>query len=97
MATFITLVRFTARGVADFRKSPQRAEFFRTLAEEAGGRVKDVYWTLGAHDGVLIFEAPDEEAATALMLSLAASGNVTTQTLCAFDQAQFESIIAGTP
>ena len=39
-----------------------------------GVKVTDIYWTLGDHDGVLIFEAPDDETATTLLLHLAALG-----------------------
>src|SRR5262249_40887453 len=36
--------------------------------------VTNVFWTLGAYDGLLIFEAPDDETATALMLHLGKAG-----------------------
>ena len=45
-----------------------------------GVKVTDIYWTLGDHDGVLIFEAPDDETATTLLLHLGAVGNVHTTT-----------------
>ena len=53
-----------------------------------------LYWTLGQHDVVSIIEAEDDEAATALSLSLAALGNVRTQTMRAFDAAAFGRILA---
>ena len=93
MATFVVLISFTEQGVKNFRQTPQRAEAFRQMAQKAGVTVKDLYWTLGAFDGVLVLEAPDDESATALLLSLGALGNVRTQTLRAFDRSQIESIL----
>ena len=36
-----------------------------------GVKVTGIYWTLGAFDGVIVCEAPDEETATAALLHLA--------------------------
>lgn len=47
-------------------------------------KVKETYWTLGEHDGYLIFEAPDDETATAVMIHLGSLGNVQTSTSRAF-------------
>jgi uncharacterized protein with GYD domain len=93
MATFVSLITFTNRGEEEIRKTVDRANAFCQEAEKAGASVKDVYWTLGNYDGVLIFEAPDEQTATALMLSLGSKGNVHTQTLTAFDDGQIKSIL----
>ena len=49
----------------------------------------------GAYDGMLIVEAPDEQTAAALFLSLAQHGNVKTQTLRAYERAEFEQLLEG--
>jgi uncharacterized protein with GYD domain len=54
------------------------------MAQKAGATVKDIYWTLGSRDVVAICEAPDDEAATALSLSVSSRGNVRSETLRAF-------------
>ncbi len=95
MATFVSLISFTNRGEEDIKKTVDRAAAFRKEAETVGATVKEVYWTLGAYDGVLIFEAPNEGTATTLMLSLGAKGNVRTQTLVAFDVNQIKPILDG--
>jgi uncharacterized protein with GYD domain len=43
---------------------------------------------MGAYDGLLIFDAPDDETATAAMLSLAEQDNVSTQTVRVFTAAE---------
>jgi uncharacterized protein with GYD domain len=94
MAKFITLVNFTQQGVRDFRDTPQRAEKFKSMAQKAGVTVKDIYWTMGAYDVVLVIEAADDETVTATMLSLASGGNVRTQTLRGFDSSEMKKIIS---
>ncbi len=94
MATFISLVNFTQQGVQNFKATADRAAKFRSMAEKAGVTVKDVYWTMGAHDAVIVMQAPDAQTVTAAMLALASLGNVRTQTLPAFDAAQVKEIIA---
>ena len=93
MATFISLISITNRGEEEIQKTVDRANAFRQEAEKVGASVKDVYWTLGNYDGVLVFDAPDEQTATALMLSLGSKGNVRTQTLTAFNDGQMKTIL----
>ena len=93
MATFVSLLAFTQRGEEDIRHTVDRAHAFSEEAKKLGAEVKDIYWTMGAYDGVLIFDAPDDQTATALMLRLSHKGNVRTQTLLAYDEAGIKSIL----
>ena len=86
MATYIALIDYTDRGVQAIQDSPARSEAFVARAAAMGVTVKDLYWTFGGHDGVVIVDAPDEETAAALFLSLGAAGAVRTQTLRAYDR-----------
>jgi uncharacterized protein with GYD domain len=56
--------------------------------------MQDIYWTLGKFDGLLVFDAPDEETATALMLQIGSLGNIRTQTDRAYKAAEMEAILA---
>ncbi len=94
MATFIALINFTHQGETHAKDSPQRADAFRSKAEKLGCKVKDIFWTLGSYDGVLVLEAPDDESAAAALLSLDALGNVRTQTLRAFSAAEIKAVVA---
>ena len=97
MATYISLIRFTEQGAKNFRKSPGRAAAFQAAAQKAGAKIREIYWTLGEFDGAVLFEAASDEAATSLMLALAALGNVRTSTLRAFSSAEMKEIVAKTP
>jgi uncharacterized protein with GYD domain len=91
--TFITTIRFTAQGAAGARDTVKRANAFKNAAKKMGVKVQDVYWTLGRFDGVLIYDAPDEETATAAMMQLASQGYVQTQTARAFKASEMETIL----
>jgi uncharacterized protein with GYD domain len=58
-----------------------------------GATVKEIYWTLGSRDIVAICEAPDDEAATVLSLSVASRGNVRSETLRAFSFDEMKKIV----
>jgi len=94
MAKFISLVNLTEQGARDFKASPDRAANFVKMAKKAGVTVRDIYWTMGAYDVVVIMEAADDEAAVAVMLQLASLGNVRTQTLRAFDATEMKGIVS---
>jgi uncharacterized protein with GYD domain len=96
MATFIATIKFTQQGIANIQDTCKRAAAFKTVAKKMGGKVTDAYWTFGPFDGVLIFEAPDDETATALMVHLGSLGHVQTQTARAFTSAEMEKILAMT-
>ena len=78
------------------RDACERAATFQAAAEPLGVRVAGIYWTLGVFDGVFVWEAPDEETATAALLHLGALGNVRTQTARAFTAPEMEKILATT-
>jgi len=93
MATYILLAKFTEQGIRKIKDSPKRADAFKNMAKKCGATVKDVFWTLGEYDIVAVVEAPDDVSITALGLSTGTLGNVRTQTLRAFTQADMETIL----
>ena len=93
MATFITNIKFTQQGIKDIDHTIKRAAALKAAGKKLGCKVKDVYWTLGDHNGVLIFDAPDDETATTLLLHLGAMGNVHTTTVRAFTAAEMDAIL----
>jgi uncharacterized protein with GYD domain len=93
MATFITTIKFTQQGIKDIDSTIKRAAKFKASAKKMGARVTEIYWTLGDHDGVLIFQAPDDETASALLLDLGAAGNVHTTTVRGFTAVEMDKIL----
>jgi uncharacterized protein with GYD domain len=93
MATFVTLIKLTERGVKDIKDSGKRAADFKAHAKKHGIEVKEQFWCMGAYDGVIIFDAPDDETATAAMLSLSSRDCVSTQTLRSFTANEMSKIL----
>lgn len=93
MATYITTLKFTQQGVKDIDHTTRRAAAFKAAAKKMGVKVQGMYWTLGDYDGVIVFQAADDEAATAALLHLGAMGNVHTTTCRAFTATEMDAIL----
>jgi uncharacterized protein with GYD domain len=96
MPTYISLVNWTDQGIQEFKESPARADATAELTASLGGKLVQLYWTVGPYDLVAIFEAPDDDTATAMQLTVGSRGAVRTTTLRAFDREEIEKIIAKT-
>ena len=94
MPKFLTLVNFTEQGVKNFKDTAKRADAFTKKAKDAGVTIHGLLWTVGAYDGAILFDAPDEQTAAGLLVNLASQGNVRTQTLRAFDREDIGGVIA---
>jgi uncharacterized protein with GYD domain len=97
MATFISLLNFTDQGIRNVKQTLERAQAFREMAGKAGVTVKDIYWTLGDYDVVVVADAPSDEAALSVLLGLGSLGNVRTRTLRAFSAEEMKPVVAKLP
>lgn len=93
MPTYVVLASFTDKGAHDIKDTIGRSDKFKDMAKKAKITVKDMYWTLGPTDVVAICEAPDDETATTLSMSVAARGYIRTQTLRAFTADEIGKIL----
>jgi uncharacterized protein with GYD domain len=93
MARYIALLRFTDAGAKAIKQSTRRAHQFDAVAKKAGVRIDGQYWTMGTYDGVLIISADSEKKALHWLTELASKGAVRTQTLQAFTDVEFDSIV----
>ena len=91
--TYIVLITYTEQGARNLKQSPQRAQAFRQSAEAAGIKVRAQLWSAGSFDGLLILEGDDEVKLMGMLATLASQGNVRTQSLRAFDAADFAAIV----
>lgn len=92
MTRYLTLLRFTEQGAKNIKDSPSRAHAFQEEAAKAGVKVEGQYWTIGEYDGALILSADDESKILHALTALAGRGYVRTQTLRAFDEAEFAAL-----
>jgi uncharacterized protein with GYD domain len=93
MAKFIVLANFSDQGIKNVKQTIERADAFKQMATKVGATITDIYWTLGSRDIVAICEAPDDETATALALSVASRGNVRSETLRAFSFDEMKTLL----
>jgi len=94
VARFVSLISWTEQGVRNFADTTKRADAATAAFERLGGKLTNLYWTLGPYDLVAVSEFPDDETATAAALQLAAAGNVRTTTMRAFGRDEVQEIIA---
>jgi uncharacterized protein with GYD domain len=90
----VGLMNHTDRGIANVQDSPARLDKARALLREMGGEFRQVYLTMGQHDLVIAYEAPDDATAARFTLRLGMLGHVRTTTLKAFPEAAYREIIA---
>jgi uncharacterized protein with GYD domain len=95
MSTYVSLINWTDEGVKAFKDTVDRAEAAQKLAGKYGGSF-EIYWTTGPYDIVAVSTFPDDDSATAFLLTLSAQGNLRTLTLPARSADEMRSIIAKT-
>jgi uncharacterized protein with GYD domain len=93
MPTYITLLRWTSKGLGNIKESPKRLDDARKTLEAVGIKLKEFYMVTGRYDMVIISEAPDDAALAKAMLSIASRGAVQTETLRAFTEDEYRKII----
>ena len=93
MARYVSLLRFTPQGMKNLKQSPARAAAFCKVAEKSGVKVEAQLWTAGAYDGILILTAASDVKALHAIARLVATGNVSTETLQAFDAKEIAAIV----
>jgi uncharacterized protein with GYD domain len=94
MPTYISLVRWTQQGVANVKGSPKRLDSGRKAFKKLGVEIKQVHLTMGRYDLIMLLEAPSADAVAKALLSLAAQGNVQTETLRAWNEDEYRKITA---
>ena len=95
MSTYMLLCNFTEQGVRTIKEMPQRRAAARELGKKFGVDIKAGYLAMGTYDLIIHTEAKDDEAMAKFLLSLAALGNVRTNTIKVFPEADVDKIIAG--
>ena len=92
MPSYIALLKYTAQGIANIKDSPSRLDSGRKAFKKAGVKIKDTYLLMGRYDLLCVVEAPDDESFAKAILTLASQGNVQTETLKAFTEAEYRDI-----
>lgn len=97
MAKFISLVKYTSKGIENIKESPNRLDAVKQLSKSMGATVEAFYLTMGSYDIVLIMDAPNSETAAKIILAVTSGGAVSTETLTAFSEEEYRKIISELP
>jgi uncharacterized protein with GYD domain len=97
MATYISLLRFTHQGLEKIKESPSRLDAARKLYEGQGAKLREFYLVTGQYDAVVVVDAPDDATVAKVALALGSRGNVRTETMRAFPEQEYRTIIGALP
>ena len=97
MPTYITLATLTDQGIRTMTDLPRRLQNAEATFRKMGGQLKEIYLVMGAYDYVVISEAPNDETAAKVALTVGGQGNVRTQTFRAFDRQEMLKLVEDLP
>jgi len=93
MATYVSLIRYTEQGIRTIKESPARLDAAKKAFQAAGGEIKQFFLAMGKYDIVIISEGSSDEVAAAMALGLGSLGNIRTETMRVFPEAEFRKIV----
>ena len=97
MATFITLLSWTQKGIENVRDGPDRLDAARKVFRELGGEIKSFHLVMGRCDADIVSEAPSADVVAKALLAICSKGNAKTETMQAFTEDEFRKIISALP
>jgi uncharacterized protein with GYD domain len=94
MPTFICSLSWTDKGIQSPEKISTRRDLARgEVADAFRLTVKQIFYTSGDDDILMIMDAPDGEAVAKWALFIGSRGNVRTRTVRAFTEDEFNGIL----
>jgi uncharacterized protein with GYD domain len=93
MAQYVILSNWTEQGIRNVKDSPARLDAAKQLCKKHGAEITAFFMTMGSHDQVVIMQAPSDEVVAQIALALGSAGNLRTETLKAFSEAEYRQII----
>jgi len=97
MPTYITLARWTQKGLEDVKDAPSRLDKAKELYKAAGAEIKEMYLVMGEYDMVVISEVPDDQTMAKLLLTIGSQGSSRGETFRAFTEDEYRKMIAALP
>jgi uncharacterized protein with GYD domain len=78
MPKYLITASYSAEGIKGLLKEggSSRRAVVQKIAESVGGKLESLYYTFGEHDVIAIYDVPDNVTATAISLTVGATGLV---------------------
>ncbi len=92
MPTYVVLAKMTQQGIKSAKDIPQRRTAAKEAAKALGITWREGYLTMGHYDVVFILDAPDDETMAKFVLQIGTRGNLSTETLRAFSEAESDAL-----
>jgi uncharacterized protein with GYD domain len=97
MATYITLVNYTQKGIENIKDSPKRLDTAKEVFQSYGAEMKQFYLAMGRYDIVIVAEGPNDEAIAKAALAIGSRGAVKTETFRVFNEGEYRDIVDALP
>jgi uncharacterized protein with GYD domain len=98
MPLYVTLYKLTDQGRRSIKESPKRMrETISRIEKIPGVKIHQALYTSGRYDIVVVSEAPNEQAANTVALSIMTAGNVVGETLHAYSVDDIEKVVGKLP
>ena len=95
MATYVVLANLTDQGARTMQDLGRRIENARETFRAHGAEMKQLFFSMGAYDYVVIAEAPDDETITRVSLAVSSQGNVRTNSFRVFTEQEALKLVEG--
>ena len=97
MPTYMTLIHYTQQGIQSIKDSPTRLDTAKALFKSMDAEIKSFYLAMGRYDVIVVSEAPDDETATKLVLTIGSTGAIRTETFRIFTEDEYRKLISELP
>lgn len=97
MPTYVSLIRYTQKGIENMKESPARLDAAKQLFQSLGAELKSFYLAMGSYDAVVISEGPNDEGAVKAAITIGGAGAVRTETFRVFTEDEYRKIISELP
>jgi uncharacterized protein with GYD domain len=87
------LADWTDQGLKAIADGPKRVDAAKKMLEEMGGSFRSLYMTMGQHDMIGVYDAPDDAVAARFSLMLGQMGYVRTTSMKAFPEEAYRQIV----
>jgi uncharacterized protein with GYD domain len=93
MATYILLANFTEQGMRGVKDTVKRADAVKEAAKKFGVNMREIYWTMGQYDIVVVAEAADDASISAYALATGMAGNIRGQTMRGYTRDEMNAVL----
>ena len=93
MRTYFITEAVTREGMMTVAEAPERAKGVVAFAAKFGVKIEEFHFCMAHFDFIMKVSAPDDESASAFVMAVRRSGNVTARVTRAFTPDEWEKIV----